>query len=153
MKWNLLYSWNVAYFLTISIVFSVYKQNFTAQQLKKLEQLWMRKFQCLLLVLKWSYICYYIICMAIPLRQTNAGHLIHKQQTWKLSCISNAASLNLNPLSANPTKWPNTFKQFIGNCVCVSGTKKCSFFGKFGLLCFLVTPVLRFALILPTNCP
>ena len=27
----------------------------------------------------------------------------------------------------------------------VSGGKKCSFFGKFGLLCFLETPVLRFA--------
>ena len=32
--WNLLFSWKVAYFLTVSIVFSVYKQNFTAQQLK-----------------------------------------------------------------------------------------------------------------------
>ena len=31
--------------------------------------------------------------------------------------------------------------------VCVSGGKKCSFFGKFGVLCFLVTPVLRFALL------
>ena len=32
--------------------------------------------------------------------------------------------------------------------VCVSGGKKCSFFGKFGALCFLETPVLRFALLL-----
>ena len=32
-------------------------------------------------------------------------------------------------------------------CVCVSGGKKYSFFGKFGVLCFLVTPVLRFALL------
>ena len=31
--------------------------------------------------------------------------------------------------------------------VCVSGGKKCSFFGKFGMLCFLVTPILRFALL------
>ena len=31
--------------------------------------------------------------------------------------------------------------------VCVSGGKKCSFFGKFGVFCFLVTPVLRFALL------
>ena len=30
--------------------------------------------------------------------------------------------------------------------LCVSGGKKCSFFGKFGMLCFLKTPVLRFAL-------
>ena len=28
----------------------------------------MRKFQCLLFVLKRSYICYYIICMTVPLR-------------------------------------------------------------------------------------
>ena len=26
--------------------------------------------------------------------------------------------------------------------VCVSGGKKCSFFGKFGVLCFLETPIL-----------
>ena len=31
--------------------------------------------------------------------------------------------------------------------VCVSGGKNYSFFGKFGVLCFLVTPVLRFALL------
>ena len=31
--------------------------------------------------------------------------------------------------------------------VCVSGGKKCSIFGKFGMLCFLVTSVLRFALL------
>ena len=29
----------------------------------------------------------------------------------------------------------------------VSGGYKCSFFGKFGVLCFLETPVLRFALL------
>ena len=29
----------------------------------------------------------------------------------------------------------------------VSGGMKCSFFGKFGVLCFLETPVLRFALL------
>ena len=31
--------------------------------------------------------------------------------------------------------------------VCVSGGKKCSLFGKFGVLCFLETPVLRFSLL------
>ena len=30
---------------------------------------------------------------------------------------------------------------------CVSGDEKCSLFGIFGVLCFLVTPVLRFALL------
>ena len=31
--------------------------------------------------------------------------------------------------------------------MCVSGGKKCSFFGKFGVVCFLETTVLRFALL------
>ena len=31
--------------------------------------------------------------------------------------------------------------------VCVLGGRKCSLFEKFGVLCFLVTPVLRFALL------
>ena len=34
----------------------------------------------------------------------------------------------------------------IQECVCVSGVKKCSFFGKFSVLCFLVTYVLRLSL-------
>ena len=57
----------VAYFLTVSIVSSACKQNFTAQQLKKLEQLGLRKFQCLLSVLKRLCICCYIICTKVPL--------------------------------------------------------------------------------------
>ena len=36
---------------------------------------------------------------------------------------------------------------FLKTCVCVSGSKKCSFFGKFGVICFLVTLVLRFTLL------
>ena len=35
--------------------------------------------------------------------------------------------------------------------LCVSLGKKCLFFGKFGVLCFLVTPVLRFAFCLITD--
>ena len=31
--------------------------------------------------------------------------------------------------------------------VCVSGDKKCLFYGNFGLLCFLEAPVLRFTLL------
>ena len=31
--------------------------------------------------------------------------------------------------------------------MCVSRGKKCSFFGKFGMLCFLETPILKFALL------
>ena len=60
----MLFSLKVAYFLT---VFSVYKQNFYGSITWKLEQLFMQTFQCLLFMLKWSYICYYIICMTAPL--------------------------------------------------------------------------------------
>ena len=38
-------------------------------------------------------------------------------------------------------------KHFLPPDVCVSGGKKCLFFGYFGVLCFLETPVLRFALL------
>ena len=31
--------------------------------------------------------------------------------------------------------------------MCVSGGKKCSFFGKFGVICIIVTPILRFLLL------
>ena len=32
-----------------------------------------------------------------------------------LSCVpTNGLLENINPLSANPTKWPNTLKQFVG---------------------------------------
>ena len=27
----------------------------------------------------------------------------------------NSSETTINPLSANPTKWPNTLKQFVGN--------------------------------------
>ena len=36
---------------------------------------------------------------------------------------------------------------FPKNVLCVSGGKICSFFGKFGMLCFLETNILRFALL------
>ena len=36
---------------------------------------------------------------------------------------------------------------FLNSYVCVSGNKKCSFFGKFGVFCFLETPVLRLTLL------
>ena len=36
---------------------------------------------------------------------------------------------------------------YVGAYVCVLGSKKCLFFGKFGVPCFLVTSVLRFALL------
>ena len=41
----------------------------------------------------------------------------------------------------------NISNPLIRTYVCVSGGKKCSFFEKFGVLCFFETPVLRFALL------
>ena len=43
------------------------------------------------------------------------------------------------------TKDIKTFQFICSVYVCVSGGKKCSFFIKFGMLCFLETPALRFA--------
>ena len=39
--------------------------------------------------------------------------------------FNNTQREKLNPLSVNPTKWPNTLKKFVGklqtNCLCVFG--------------------------------
>ena len=51
-----------------------------AETLKKTKKLWIRKFQCLLFVFKWSYICYDIICMAVPL--SCYGNAIKEQSRW-----------------------------------------------------------------------
>ena len=50
-------------------------------------------------------------------------------------------------LKTGVSRKQSTPKQRTHRCVCVSGGKKCSFFEKFGVLCFLETPVLRFALL------
>ena len=68
--WNMLLTLKLAYFLTVSTVFSVCKQQKNGSITYKLQQLWMWKFQCVLFVLKRLYICYYIICMTVPLRQS-----------------------------------------------------------------------------------
>ena len=48
----------------------------------------------------------------------------------------------------NDTRSNSSVKRQKGEShMCVSGGKKCLFFGKFGVLCFLETPVLRFALL------
>ena len=53
----------------------------------KLEQLWMQKFQRLLFLLKRSYICYYIICMTVPLTLSRRRPLSYRNQSidllWK----------------------------------------------------------------------
>ena len=48
--------------------------------------------------------------------------------------------------TSNNIIFNNSKEKIIGN-VCVLGGKKCSFFGKFDLLCFLETPVLKFTLL------
>ena len=68
--WNMLLTLKLAYFLTVSTVFSVCKQQKNGLITYKLQQLWMWKFQCVLFVLQRLYICYYIICMTVPLRQS-----------------------------------------------------------------------------------
>ena len=67
------------------------------------------------------------------------------------SCFDKGANLKMG-VSRKPSKsnFPKN-KHFLPSdtrtYVCVSGGKKCSFFGKFGVLCFLETPVLKFALL------
>ena len=39
----------------------------------------------------------------------------HKLLFWNQKCQKNGQRL-FNPLSANPTKWSNTLKQFVGKC-------------------------------------
>ena len=96
------------YFLIVSIAFSVYKQDFTAKWLSKLEQLWMQKFQCLLFVLKRLYICYYGICMAVPLTK-RCG-----------KCISSCYSRLWNPIL-------NIFKKMISKRIIFDQLlKKCA---------------------------
>ena len=50
-------------------------------------------------------------------------------------------------LKLTTTLLSKTSKIFLHTYVCASGDKKCSFFGKFGVFCFLVTSVLRFFLL------
>ena len=50
----------------------------------------------------------------------------------------------------NTSNFPKN-KHFLPPDTHTSGGKKCSFFGKFGVFCFLETPVLRFVLLLITD--
>ena len=56
----------------------------------------------------------------------------------------------MNPVVPNRNIVKKSRSKDLLHCwyVCVSGSKKCSFFGKFGVLCFLETSVLRFTLLL-----
>ena len=75
-------------------------------------------------------------------RVTNAGIVRDKVTCSKLNNRSTRATCEIR--SKLTIKTPER------RHVCVSGGKKCSFFGKFGVLCFVETPVLKFTL-LPYN--
>ena len=81
---------------------------------------------------------------------------------FKCSQLKKTANRNLKPiirtLSRSPTKitllhgclhwiFLEVLEQFVCNKVCVSEGKKYLLFGKCDMLCFLVTSVLRFALL------
>ena len=81
--------------------------------------------------------------------------ILEKLLLWKFWKIIKKASLvvfilNKFELDGNKAKGRISKRVFQENktYVCVSGGKKCSFFGKFGVFCFLETPALRFALLL-----
>ena len=50
-------------------------------------------------------------------KNSEIGNSLKPLQKWVLSRMSKSCFhlLSLNPLSANPTKWSNTLKQFVGN--------------------------------------
>ena len=62
--------------------------------------------------------------------------------------VNTSAIMQMSKRVLQENKTPNFlyFLAHIPTGICVSGAKKCYFFRKFGVLCFLVTPVLRFTL-------
>ena len=43
--------------------------------------------------------------------------LVRMVYTHHIITLLGFRQINFNPLSANPTEWPNTLKQFVGNFV------------------------------------
>ena len=64
-----------------------------------------------------------------------------------LEFVVNKAKGRISKPVCQENKAGRIFRKTNISYMCVSGKKKCSFFGKFGVLCFLVTPVLKFALL------
>ena len=79
--------------------------------------------------------------------------LFRLNEMLRLQIVGNKARVNLRTGVSRKQSTPNFPKNehFLPpdthTFVCVSGGKKCSFFGEFGTLCFLETPVLRFTLL------
>ena len=70
------------------------------------------------------------------------NHLGHINATLKMEEVS----VELSVKEASVAPCVANFDGYMNSHVCVSGGKN-SFFGKFSVLCFLETPVLRFALL------
>ena len=64
-----------------------------------------------------------------------------------LEFVVNKAKGRISKPVCQENKAGRIFRKTNISYMCVSGKKKCSFFEKFGVLCFLVTPVLKFALL------
>ena len=86
-------------------------------------------------------------------RFISSSGVLHEHRSLKLSVTDKRANLKTevtrnqstssflkNNISYSPWYAQHTY-------VCVSGSKKCSFFDKFGALCFLVTSVLSLILL------
>ena len=74
-----IYPWNLPFFkkgllFSIFFFFSAYKQNFMAQEISNLA-----KISVYLFLLKWWYICHYVICITVPLNMCYHKHeiLVH----------------------------------------------------------------------------
>lgn len=65
---------------------------------------------------------------------------------WYQSPKINISSIVLPPLRTASNYHSSFHNQVMQSTyLCLSGSRKCVLFGKFGILCFLNTPVLRFA--------
>ena len=79
---------------------------------------------------------------------------LEKLRKERESRVMGMSELDEDHVIGNKAKWrrkqENKARQIFRKTnmyVCVSGSKKCSFFGKFGVLSFIETSVLRFALL------
>ena len=72
-------------------------------------------------------------------------------QRWKSMVITQKMNfrkgVTRKQSTPNFTKNEHILPPHTHTSVCISGDKKWLLFGKFGVFCFLVTPVLRFALL------
>ena len=70
----------------------------------------MRKFQCLLFVLKWSCICYHIICIIVPLKCVVRLLMLEKPKlSFYIGSVSIKANIELSGRKSKNT--PETFPQ------------------------------------------